>query len=114
MHCPECPPDPRIACGGEPAGLPGGEKALAHDGTLMLVEPRAGDRVEDNLNPVGRLFYAASTLLCTPNSRSQEVGTAPGAQAGEAKLTEVLKKAGFSRVRPTAETSFNIILEARK
>jgi SAM-dependent methyltransferase len=88
--------------------------ALADDGTLMLVEPRAGDRVEDNLNPLGRLFYAASTLLCTPNSRSQEIGTALGAQAGEAKLSDVLHQAGFRHVRRAAETPFNIILEARK
>ncbi len=80
----------------------------------MLVEPRAGDRVEDNLNPVGRLFYAASTLLCTPNSRSQKVGTALGAQAGEAKLTDLLNEAGFSRVRCAAETPFNMVLEARR
>jgi SAM-dependent methyltransferase len=89
-------------------------EVLNDEGTLMLVEPRAGDRVEDNLNPVGRLFYAASTLFCTPNSKSQPVGTALGAQAGEARLTDVLKQAGFSRVRRAAETPFNMILEARK
>lgn len=88
-------------------------EALAADGTLMLVEPRAGDGVEDNLNPLGRLFYAASTFLCTPNSLSQDVGLALGAQAGEARLTEVLREAGFRRVRRAAETPFNIILEAR-
>jgi SAM-dependent methyltransferase len=87
--------------------------ALADEGTLMLVEPRAEDDVEDNLNPVGRLFYAASTLLCTPNSLSQDVGTALGAQAGEARLRSVLRDGGFSEVRRATETPFNIILEAR-
>jgi hypothetical protein len=87
--------------------------ALATDGTWMIVEPRAGDRVEDNLNPVGRAYYAFSTLLCTPSSLSQEGGLALGAQAGAARLTEVLETAGFSRVRVAAETPFNLVLEAR-
>jgi len=87
--------------------------ALAADGTWMIVEPRAGDRVEDNLNPVGRAYYAFSTLLCTPSSLSQEGGLALGAQAGLARLTEVLNTAGFSRVRLAAETPFNIVIEAR-
>jgi 2-polyprenyl-3-methyl-5-hydroxy-6-metoxy-1,4-benzoquinol methylase len=87
--------------------------ALAADGTWMIVEPRAGDRVEDNLNPVGRAYYAFSTLLCTPSSLSQEGGLALGAQAGVARLTDVLNTAGFSRVRLAAETPFNIVLEAR-
>ena len=86
---------------------------LADDGTWMIVEPFAGDRLEDNLNPVGRVFYAGSTMLCTPASLSQEVGLALGAQAGEARLTEVLNEGGFSRVRRAAETPFNIVLEAR-
>nr|WP_231379258.1 class I SAM-dependent methyltransferase [Candidatus Solirubrobacter pratensis] len=87
--------------------------ALAPDGTWMIVEPFANDRVEDNLNPVGRIYYAASTLLCTPASLSQEVGLALGAQAGEARLSDVVTAAGFSRVRRAAETPFNIVLEAR-
>jgi 2-polyprenyl-3-methyl-5-hydroxy-6-metoxy-1,4-benzoquinol methylase len=87
--------------------------ALAADGTWMIVEPRAGDTVEDNLNPVGRAYYAFSTLLCTPSSLSQEGGLALGAQAGLARLTEVLNTAGFSRVRLAAETPFNIVIEAR-
>ncbi len=86
---------------------------LAEDGTWMVVEPFAGDRLEDNLNPVGRLFYAASTMLCTPASLSQEVGLALGAQAGPERLTEVLHEGGFSRVRRSTETPFNIVLEAR-
>jgi 2-polyprenyl-3-methyl-5-hydroxy-6-metoxy-1,4-benzoquinol methylase len=87
--------------------------ALAPDGGWMIVEPRAGDTVEDNLNPVGRAYYAFSTLLCTPSSLSQEGGLALGAQAGVARLTEVLETAGFSRVRVAAETPFNLVLEAR-
>jgi SAM-dependent methyltransferase len=87
--------------------------ALAPDGTLMLVEPFAGDRVQDNLNPVGRLYYNASTLICVAHSKSEEPGTALGAQAGEARLTEVLGDAGFTRVRRATETPFNLVLEAR-
>ena len=79
----------------------------------MIVEPIAGDSVQDNLNPVGRAYYAFSTLLCTPSSLSQEVGLALGAQAGEARLREVLGSAGFTRVRRAAETPFNVVLEAR-
>jgi hypothetical protein len=86
---------------------------LAPDGTWLVVEPFAGDRLEDNLNPVGRLFYSASTLICTPASKSQEVGLALGAQAGEARLGEVLQEAGFTRVRRATETPFNLVLEAR-
>jgi SAM-dependent methyltransferase len=88
-------------------------QALAPDGTWMVVEPMAGDHVEDNLNPVGRCYYAFSTLLCTPSSLSQDVGLALGAQAGEARLTEVITAGGFERVRRAAETPFNIVLEAR-
>jgi 2-polyprenyl-3-methyl-5-hydroxy-6-metoxy-1,4-benzoquinol methylase len=87
--------------------------ALAPDGTWLIVEPRAGDTVEDNLNPVGRAYYAFSTLLCTPSSLAQEGGLALGAQAGLARLTEVLNTAGFSRVRLAAETPFNLVIEAR-
>jgi SAM-dependent methyltransferase len=88
-------------------------KALKPDGTLMLVEPFAHDDLEDNLNPVGRMYYAASTLVCTPNSLSQEVGLALGAQAGEARLREVGRAAGFTHFRRATETPFNLILEAR-
>jgi SAM-dependent methyltransferase len=88
-------------------------ETLAPDGTWMIVEPFANDRVEENLNPVGRVFYGASTVICTPASLSQEVGLALGAQAGEGRLTEVLKQGGFSRVRRATETPFNLILEAR-
>ncbi len=86
---------------------------LADGGTWMVVEPFAGDSIEENLNPVGRVFYAGSTMLCTPNSLSQEVGLALGAQAGQKRLTSVLNEGGFSRVRRTAETPFNLVLEAR-
>jgi 2-polyprenyl-3-methyl-5-hydroxy-6-metoxy-1,4-benzoquinol methylase len=86
---------------------------LADDGTWLVVEPFAGDTVEDNLNPVGRIFYAGSTMLCTPASLSQEVGLALGAQAGERRLAEVLRDGGFSRVRRAAETPFNLVLEVR-
>jgi SAM-dependent methyltransferase len=86
---------------------------LAPDGTWMVVEPFAGDALEDNLTPVGRIFYGASTMLCTPASLSQEVGLALGAQAGERRLGEVLGAGGFSRVRRAAETPFNLVLEAR-
>jgi SAM-dependent methyltransferase len=82
-------------------------------GTWMIVEPFANDRIEDNLNPVGRVFYGASTVICTPASLDQEVGLALGAQAGEARLTDVLKEGGFTRVRRATETPFNLILEAR-
>jgi SAM-dependent methyltransferase len=88
-------------------------QSLDSDGTWMIVEPFANDKVEDNLNPVGRIFYGASTVICTPASLSQEVGLALGAQAGEARLTDVLKQGGFTRVRRATETPFNLILEAR-
>jgi len=88
-------------------------QSLADDGTWMIVEPFAGDSVAENLNPVGRVFYGASTVICTPASLAQEVGLALGAQAGQARLTEVLKEGGFTRVRRAAETPFNLILEAR-
>jgi SAM-dependent methyltransferase len=86
---------------------------LVDDGTWLIVEPYAGDRLEDNLNPVGRVYYGASTLVCTPASRDQEVGLALGAQAGEARLREVVIEGGFSRFRRATETPFNIVLEAR-
>jgi SAM-dependent methyltransferase len=86
---------------------------LAPDGTWMIVEPMAGDRVEDNLNPVGRAFYGFSTFLCTPASLSQEVGLALGAQAGEARINDVVTGGGFTRFRRAAETPFNLVFEAR-
>ena len=99
---------------GDPVGAARhARQALAPDGTVLLVEPFAGDAVEDNLNPVGRLYYALSTTLCTPNSLSQDGGDALGAQAGEARLTEVMREAGFTRIRRIAETAFNIVLEVR-
>jgi hypothetical protein len=88
-------------------------RTLDSEGSWMIVEPFANDRVEENLNPVGRVFYGASTVICTPASLSQEVGLALGAQAGEARLTEVLKQGGFTRVRRATETPFNLVLEAR-
>jgi len=99
---------------GDPAGAARSiRQALAPDGALMLVEPMAGDRLEDNLNPVGRAFYGFSTAVCTPASLAQEVGLGLGAQAGERQLGRVLREAGFTQVRRAAETPFNLILEAR-
>ena len=86
---------------------------LAADGTWMIVEPAAGDRVEDNLNPIGRAYYGFSTLLCTPASLSQDVGLALGAQAGPARIAAVVAEAGFTRFRRAAETPFNHVYEAR-
>ena len=88
-------------------------QSLAKDGTWMIVEPFANDQLKDNLNPVGRLYYSFSTLLCTPCSRSQEVGLCLGAQAGEARIREVVTAAGFTRFRRATETPFNIVYEAR-
>jgi SAM-dependent methyltransferase len=88
-------------------------EALKPDGTWMIVEPFANDELKDNMNPVGRVFYSFSTLLCTPCSRSQEVGMCLGAQAGEAKIRDVVTKAGFTRFRRATETPFNIVYEAR-
>ena len=88
-------------------------ESLAPDGTWLLVEPFANDQVEENLNPVGRLFYSVSTLVCTPASLSQEVGLALGAQAGEGRLRAVLEQAGFTRIRRATATPFNLVLEAR-
>lgn len=87
--------------------------SLKPDGRWMIVEPAAGDRLEDNLNPVGRLFYAASTMICVPTSLDQPVGAALGAQAGFARLSEVVREGGFGEVRKAAETPFNMVLEAR-
>jgi SAM-dependent methyltransferase len=88
-------------------------RALAPDGTLLLVEPAAGDSVDDNLNPVGRAYYGLSTVICTPGSLAQDVGLGLGAQAGQKRLTMVLQEAGFSHVRLAASTPLNLILEAR-
>ncbi|HEX4775539.1 MAG TPA: methyltransferase [Acidimicrobiia bacterium] len=89
-------------------------ESLAPDGTWMIVEPAAGDRVEDNLNPVGRAYYAFSTLLCTPCSLSQDVGLALGAQAGEARIRDIATTAGFTSFRRVAATPFNNVFEARR
>jgi SAM-dependent methyltransferase len=88
-------------------------QSLAKDGTWMIVEPFANDELKDNLNPVGRVYYSFSTLLCTPCSRSQEVGLCLGAQAGETRIRNVVTAAGFNRFRRASETPFNIVYEAR-
>jgi len=99
---------------GDPVGASSHVRAsLRKDGTWMIVEPFAGDKLEDNLNPIGRAFYGASTLLCTPASLSQEVGLALGAQAGEKRLREVVTSGGFSHFRRATQTPFNLIFEAR-
>ncbi len=99
---------------GDPVGAASHvHKSLKEDGSWMIVEPFANDKTEDNLNPVGRVYYSASTLICTPASLSQEVGLALGAQAGEERLREVVTEGGFSSLRRTSETPFNIILEAK-
>jgi len=86
---------------------------LASDGAWMIVEPFANDKVEDNLNPIGRVFYSASTMICTPASRSQEVGLALGAQAGEARMRDVVLSGGFTSFRRASQTPFNLVYEAR-
>jgi SAM-dependent methyltransferase len=99
---------------GDPAGAAAHvRQSLKPDGSWMIVEPMAGDRLEDNLNPIGRIYYAGSTMVCVPTSLAQEVGAALGAQAGEAKLREVITAGGFRNVRRATETPFNMILEAR-
>jgi SAM-dependent methyltransferase len=99
---------------GDPVGaIKHVRETMAGDGTYMLVEPFAHDRLEDNLNPVGRVYYAASTMICTPASLDQEVGLGLGAQAGEARLRDVARQGGLTRFRRAAETPFNLILEAR-
>jgi SAM-dependent methyltransferase len=100
---------------GDPAGAAAHvRESLRDDGAWMIVEPFANDRLEDNLNPVGRIFYAASTFICTPASRAQEVGRCLGAQAGEKRLRAVVGEGGFARFRRSAETPFNLIFEARR
>ena len=99
---------------GDPVGAARrAHQALKPDGTVLLVEPFAGDRLDDNLTPVGRLFYAASTFICTPNSLSQDVALGLGAQAGEARLRQVFEEAGFTLFRRAAETPMNLVLEAK-
>jgi SAM-dependent methyltransferase len=99
---------------GDPVGAAAHvRQSLRRDGTWMIVEPFANDQLKDNLNPVGRVYYSFSTLLCTPCSRSQEVGLCLGAQAGEKRIQDVVTSAGFSRFRRATETPFNIVYEAR-
>ena len=99
---------------GDPVGAAAHvRRSLEPDGTWLLVEPFAGDQVEENLNPLGRLFYSVSTLVCTQASLAQEVGLALGAQAGEARLRDVVTQGGFTRFRRATETPFNIVLEVR-
>jgi SAM-dependent methyltransferase len=99
---------------GDPVGAARhARETLAEDGTVLVVEPKAGDTLSENLNPVSRLYYAGSVFLCTPSSLSQEMGLGLGAQAGEARLSEVFREAGFTRFRRATETPFNLVLEAR-
>lgn len=99
---------------GDPVGAAAhARRVLKEDGTLMLVEPAAGDSLADNLNPVGRVYYAGSTHICVPTALNQDGGVALGAQAGEARIGEVVREGGFTRFRKVAGTPFNMILEAR-
>ncbi len=99
---------------GDPVGAAAHVRStLNADGTWMIVEPFANDQVQDNLNPVGRVYYSASTLVCTPASLAQEVGLALGAQAGETRLREVITAGGFTRFRRATQTVFNLVLEAK-
>ena len=99
---------------GDPVGAAAHVRAaLNSDGSWMIVEPFANDDLQDNLNPVGRVYYSFSTLLCTPCSRSQEVGMCLGAQAGEKQMQKVVSSAGFSRFRRATQTPFNLVYEAR-
>ncbi len=99
---------------GDPVGAAAhARKALNPDGTLMLIEPQAGDTLAENLNPVGRVYYAFSAQICVPASLGQDVGAALGAQAGIARIGEVIRQGGFSRFRRATETPFNVVLEAR-
>jgi SAM-dependent methyltransferase len=100
---------------GDPAGAARHvHSTLADQGVWMVVEPMANDKLVDNLNPVGRVYYSASTFICTPASKAQEVGLALGAQAGEERLRKVISEGGFQHVRRAAETPFNMVLEARR
>jgi SAM-dependent methyltransferase len=87
--------------------------ALDPDGTWLIVEPQARDRLQDNLNPIGRLFYGASTLICTPHALSESSGSALGGQAGEERIRAIVEEAGFTRFRRATETPFNLVFEAR-
>ena len=99
---------------GDPIGAAGHVlESLKKDGTWMIVEPFANDTPEDNHNPVGRIYYSASTMICTPASLAQEVGAALGAQAGEERIRSVVEAAGFKRFRRAAQTPFNLVFEAR-
>jgi SAM-dependent methyltransferase len=99
---------------GDPAGAAAHVRStLDSDGTWMIVEPFAHDELEKNLNPVGRVYYCASTMICTPASKAQEVGLALGAQAGEKRIRDVVTQGGFTRFRRAAETPFNLVFEAR-
>jgi SAM-dependent methyltransferase len=99
---------------GDPAGAAAHvRQSLAADGTWMIVEPMAGDDIASNLNPIGRIYYSASTVLCVPASRSQEVGLGLGAQAGEKRIREVVTEGGFTHFRRATETPFNMVFEAR-
>ncbi len=99
---------------GDPSGAASHvRQSLSQEGTWMIVEPFANDELKDNLNPVGRVYYSFSTLLCTPCSRSQEVGMCLGAQSGEKRIRDVVTSAGFRRFRRATETPFNIVYEAR-
>ena len=99
---------------GDPVGAAAHvRRALKDDGSWMIVEPFAHDEMHENFNPVGRVYYSFSTMLCTPCSRSQEVGACLGAQAGEKKMREVVEAAGFTQFRRATETPFNLIYEAR-
>lgn len=99
---------------GDPVGASAHvREMLTEHGTWMIVEPFAGDKLEDNINPVGRVFYSASTMICTPASRAQEVGLCLGAQAGEQRLRDVVTKGGFGRFRRATQTPFNLVFEAR-
>ena len=99
---------------GDPAGAAKHvRESLKPDGTWMIVEPYAKERAEDNLNPVGRVFYNASAMICVPSSLAQEVGLGLGAQAGDSKLRQVVTSGGFTKFRRAAETPFNRVFEAR-
>ena len=99
---------------GDPRGAAAHVRStLKPDGTWMVVEPYAENAAEDNHNPVGRIFYSASTMLCVPASLAQEVGTAMGAQAGEKRISEMIAAGGFQHIRRAAQTPFNLIFEAR-
>ncbi len=99
---------------GDPVGVARHlRQSLAADGTLLLVEPAAGDGLADNLNPVGRMYYGLSTVICTPSSLAQDVGLGLGAQAGPQRMERVLREAGFTSVRVATRTPLNLIIEAR-